>query len=697
MDRGRAAPAGGTGLWKRGGAARTALLLFLLTLLAFLLRVYRLDDQSAWYDENHYFIAAAPDFQTYVDGVRVWAPDNVILYQVLFWGWTRIFGLSLVAGRLFTVLLGLAVVPLAFLLGRRVFSPAAGWYAALLAALSPAQIWHAQTMRPYGLCVPLVLFGLYALLRAAEGGGRKWWAAALAANIAMMWTHLFMGFLLPAQGLYLLARRPHGLRNALGWAAANLLAVAPPVLWALPRLKLVPSAEHDHLAPPSAWTVLVDAFGDDVIPWSSEFPVAPPDWAASLPSGAPGVLGALWMLLLAGAVLAALPPVARRLRGNDAGPFLMLCAGLLPLLSLLLLSLVWRPCFEIRYTPCSVVCLYVLAGGVLFARPWWGARGAAALLAALLAFQTAWFLPAGSRTAWRAAAEQIGRECGAGDAVLVKSVPMWGVDAFLGNRTLPLPPVIPAHTLESVCRRAARQLSEGTEHVWVVFEMAFFGPDAVEETLRNRMAPLNIAVSCRYYPGMMGLLVARLSRDPGGAAPPAPPPGAAPSFTDYAALLGADGAAPPDPADVDAAREAVDLPLPPGPHAPCVASLLLSEEGHFAPAERCARRAVALQADSPPALLALGIALDGLGRLREAEASLHEAAALDPAYGRLYGRLLYCLFERPDAAFAVRELERLAPLGYPYSLLARMVLRRFPGAAVPDAGMRPPGVRGRPS
>jgi Flp pilus assembly protein TadD len=141
----------------------------------------------------------------------------------------------------------------------------------------------------------------------------------------------------------------------------------------------------------------------------------------------------------------------------------------------------------------------------------------------------------------------------------------------------------------------------------------------------------------------------------------------------------------------------VDLPLPSGPYAPFVVSLLLSEEGHFALAERCARRAVALQADYPPALLALGIALDGLGRTREAEASLNEALALDPAYGHLYGRLVYCLSERPDAAGAVRELERLAPLGYPYSLLARMALRRFPDAAVPDAGMRPPGVRGRPS
>lgn len=680
------------GVWTGGGAARTALLLALLMLLAFSLRVYRLDDQSAWYDENHYFIAAAPDFQTYMDGVRVWAPDNVILYHVLFWGWTRIFGLSLVAGRLFTVLLGLSAVPLAFLLGRRVFSPAAGGFAALLAALSPAQIWHAQTMRPYGLCVPLVLFGLYALLRAADGGGRGWWAAALAANVAMMWTHLFMGFVLPAQGLFLLLRRPCGFRDAAGWAAANLLAVAPPVLWVLPRLKFVPPAEYDHLIPPSAWTALVDAFGDDVIPWSSEFPVAPPGWAAPLPPCVQTGAGALWILFLAGAVLAALPPAARRLRGGDARPFLMLCAGFLPLLSLLLLSLIWRPCLEIRYTPHAVVCLYVLAGGALFARPRRGARAVAALLTGLLAFQTAWFLPADSRTAWRAAAGRIGRECGPGDAVLVKSVPMWGVDAFLGNRTQPLPPVIPAHTLESVCRKATDLFSQGTENVWVVFEMAFFGPETVEKTLRSRMAPLNVAVSCHCYPGMMGLLVARLSRDGGAAAPPASTPGPAPSFTDYAALLGTDGSRPPDPAEVDAARGAVDLPLPPGPYARCVASLLLAEEGHFALAERCARSAVALQADYPPALLALGIALDGLGRLREAEACLHEAAALDPAYGRLYGRLFGCLFARPDASGALRELERLAPLGPPYSLLARMVLRRFPGAAAPDAGMPPPGA-----
>ncbi|HQL96310.1 MAG TPA: hypothetical protein PL005_16670, partial [Candidatus Hydrogenedentes bacterium] len=142
---------------------------------------------------------------------------------------------------------------------------------------------------------------------------------------------------------------------------------------------------------------------------------------------------------------------------------------------------------------------------------------------------------------------------------------------------------------------------------------------------------------------------------------------------------------------------AVDLPLPDGPFAFGAAAMLLAEEGHFSLAERCARHALAFQADYPPALLALGIALDGLGRTREAETSLCEALALDPAYGRLYGRLFHRLFGRPDAVGAMRELERLAPLGYPYSLLSRMALGRFPNIAVPDAGVGTSGVLGRPS
>jgi tetratricopeptide (TPR) repeat protein len=109
----------------------------------------------------------------------------------------------------------------------------------------------------------------------------------------------------------------------------------------------------------------------------------------------------------------------------------------------------------------------------------------------------------------------------------------------------------------------------------------------------------------------------------------------------------------------------VDLPLPDGPFAFGAAAMLLAEEGRFSLAERCARRALAFQADYPPALLALGIALDGLGRPREAEASLCEALALDPAYGRLYGRFFHRLFGRPDAVGALRELERLAPWGIP--------------------------------
>jgi tetratricopeptide (TPR) repeat protein len=318
------------------------------------------------------------------------------------------------------------------------------------------------------------------------------------------------------------------------------------------------------------------------------------------------------------------------------------------------------------------------------------------LLAALLAFQTAWFLPAVSRTDWRAVAGQIARRADPGDVVLVKGVPMWGVDTLVGNKPGPLPRVVAAHTLESVCNKAEALLAgrlsdtglrERPDRVWVVFEMAFYGPEEVARTLRERLAPGGTRVETAYYPGMMGVSLLELSREVGGVSASASA-GPAKSFTDYDRLMEA-AHTPPDARgpELDALRAVMDLPTGLGAHDFWVLSVLLSEEGRFDAAARFARAALSASRDYPPACLALGVALCGAGQKEEGRRTLDRALALDPAYGRLYGRLFSSCLETPDQAAARAELARLAPLGPPYMALADMARRIFPGMDPPSPGM----------
>jgi uncharacterized membrane protein len=124
------------------------------------------------------------------------------------------------------------MVALAYVLGRRLFGPAAGWVAALLGALHPLWVYYAQEARMYTLLTALGMLAGYALLRVLAptqepGAARQrltWWAAFVGASIALLYTHYFAAFLLLAFALFFalaLAFQPD--RKSTGATAARRL------------------------------------------------------------------------------------------------------------------------------------------------------------------------------------------------------------------------------------------------------------------------------------------------------------------------------------------------------------------------------------------------------------------------------------------------------------------------------------------
>ncbi|MBW8758710.1 MAG: LytR C-terminal domain-containing protein [Burkholderiales bacterium] len=77
----------------------------------------------------------------------------------------------------------------------------------------------------------------------------------------------------------------------------------------------------------------------------------------------------------------------------------------------------------------------------------------------------------------------------------------------------------------------------------------------------------------------------------------------------------------------------------------------------WGPAERAYRRALAIDADYPDALDALGVLLGRTGRAGEAEPLLRRAVALAPARASLHNNLGYLLLAGGRTAEAARELE----------------------------------------
>ncbi len=679
----------------------------LLMLLGLGLRIYRLRDQSAWCDEAQFFALSAQDLRTFLDIIKFWGPDNVLLYYAVFYWWNHLLGISLVTARMLTILAGVACIPLVYVLGRRVFDERAGWIAAMLTALSPFQIWHSQSMRPYGLCVPLALLGLYALVRvgqadAAGKGAWGWWVTAFIANCLLMWTHVFMVLLIPVQAACLLGMRQRGFLRAACWGLANAPVVGMVYLWMRPRMHTVPEAEFDHFYLPGVWEAFVDLFGDDVTPYSGEFPITLPSWLESMSHHEfwTATLGIAQMFFLLAAAMLSLRLVRRRWAAGDIGPALLLGTALAPTLALAALSYAWRPCLETRYTPYASLALLLIASGVLSQA---GGpllrRALVSLLVLLMAFQSVLFVFGVSRTQWLAAARHIAAEQQPSDIILVKGVVHWARDTFMANQDNRGIPVIGAHTISSVCDKTcayfevhrAEQPEERPGAVWTVVELSFFDPARLQDTFRERLGPLGIQAAYLHYPGMQGLLLCRFARKQGQALSQAVPFDMSYSRTDSAGIL----------ADIglghlaDDARESavralgrvIDIPFPPGKNNYAMLSVLLMEEGEHDLAEQCAFRAIALMDNYGFGHFALGLSFAARGDIANARQAFRRAFALDAVLENLFRSLVEALYEEGDAVAAAREMRRLAPMGFPYVALQRLFAARFPEADTPDPGM----------
>ena len=215
-----------------------------IVLLALLLRLARLGFQPLWWDEGWslYFATSDPAAMLRLTAVDIHPP----LYYLLLHLWISLFGPSPTSVRLLSVLIGVAAVPLIYLVGRRLFDRQVLAYqagqvpaylagkvallAALLLAVSPFHIYYSQEVRMYGLVTLLGLAACYFAFRA----GRWAWLGYVLAATAALYTQYYAAFLLLALNLVVLVlwlrgRRPA--RELLSWLAAQLAVVALYLPW----------------------------------------------------------------------------------------------------------------------------------------------------------------------------------------------------------------------------------------------------------------------------------------------------------------------------------------------------------------------------------------------------------------------------------------------------------------------------------
>ncbi|MBO4162513.1 glycosyltransferase family 39 protein [Micromonospora antibiotica] len=131
-------------------------------------------------------------------------------YYLLVHGWTGVFGDSVAALRLPSVLAMAGAAGFTAVLGRRLFGAPAGLTAGLLFAVLPGTSRYAQEARPYALVTFFAVLATVLLVRALDGPGWQRWSCYAAAVAGLGLAHLLALGLLAAHAVVVLTARVHG-------------------------------------------------------------------------------------------------------------------------------------------------------------------------------------------------------------------------------------------------------------------------------------------------------------------------------------------------------------------------------------------------------------------------------------------------------------------------------------------------------
>ncbi len=199
-----------------------------LTLLAAVLRFYRLGHQGFWFDEAN----TAADVRYSPGHMLGLLPQNETtppLFYCIAWVWGRVFGFGEYALRSLPALAGVLTVPVIYAAASKLVTRRVGIVAAALTACNPFLVWYSQEFRPYEVLVLLSAAGLLAFAHARERPtNRAMLAWGLISALAIA-DHYYAFLLVVPQAVWLLYehRRCRSVLIAIAFVGVCGLALLP--------------------------------------------------------------------------------------------------------------------------------------------------------------------------------------------------------------------------------------------------------------------------------------------------------------------------------------------------------------------------------------------------------------------------------------------------------------------------------------
>ena len=230
-SRDRGAPALSTHGWTPrtiGGLAVDRWVLAALS-IAILLRLFNLDAAALWLDETETAIWAAlrphEVSATVLERVTFgdYDPRHLPFYFVVLNAWTKLAGISPWSLRLPSVVFSVIAIALSAAVAHALAGARAARWAAVLAAISPFLIHHAQEARMYALINMLAAGSVLLMSRYFIGRTPRLGVAFALVNVALLLTHYYTVFLVAAELALLASCRRGSMRE---WFPAAAISAA---------------------------------------------------------------------------------------------------------------------------------------------------------------------------------------------------------------------------------------------------------------------------------------------------------------------------------------------------------------------------------------------------------------------------------------------------------------------------------------
>ncbi len=330
-----------------------------LILVGFYLRIYHLDFQSLWRDEIDTVLFARRQVQATLATFRA-VGENGPLYFLIMHYWTLMAGVTEFALRFFSLWWGVAVIPLIYVLARRVVRSGSGEMVGLLAAVvtvvSPYFVWYSQEARMYALVTFLTMLSFYLLLRAIEENRFWLWTGYTVVTSLCFYTHLLAALILVAQDVWF-AVNWRGHRPALkGWLISQAVLTVPYLplaVWQGPYIMSPDAPRYPFVSLPDMLQVLLLRFSLSI---SASYALLP--------------LSFFVFLFLIGAFLFRTEHrpdrFSKPVRSTRRSNALLLCYLFVPIVTLYLISL-RDPIFVDRYLITVAPAYYLLLACGLYA------------------------------------------------------------------------------------------------------------------------------------------------------------------------------------------------------------------------------------------------------------------------------------------------------------------------------------------